>query len=1058
MALENLIDKTINPNALISINNTSYYIQNEWAEVVRKYFKIASDDAESINFLKSSLFGYDTEITSNEIKNNVYHRNIIYDEHFINTASFPESIYNFAKTFNYDVPFSNPSHCRIQFAIYKDDLVNNKFREEVKLQQGSVTTTRVTYKLILNNDYTFSLNDLPFRLPYPVIITFKETADKKDFTLQAYYDTSGSKFPYLTLTNDYIKLWQSYTDGNKVVFLGLDLYQLRMSPTTINITSEDITANLFYEVSFIDQLAYFEVWYVYNGKSILLNTYFNNTYQPDDDELYCYYSILNNDTIVLSFSATGSSFRPALNSELLVKVYTTNGTEGNFNYIGQQVSVNFANKGEFDKTNIMITPITECDGGMDDPTYTEVKNGIINRFAVRDNLIIDNDLRVFFNAVNNQENVHGSNMEWIKKRNDVIKRVLNAYLTIRDKERRIIPTNTAPTLVVSTDYIKDHNYCISENTAILYSKEKKEYYIEEDINDTIKYTKEEIPAMQPSTGINLVFQIKKQEAHKVYIDGSKYYSAQALNSIIELCANIVESTLYAQTSVTGDKLYPFTVMEDGMIVIYIKNSDYTFLPDVTTYKATFFKITKDYSSYFRYRLPFLFNIQTQPILVGNYYSTYVNEDINMNFGYINPHIDDNFSIKEVHIFKNNIDSTKYTISLDMNSSYNNIERDYIIIRCLISDKNAKPYGFIDLLPQVTEGSSTINKFYFEGYLDINQDLIIDNNEIVISQLYNMKGGAKPQDIINNILMENEVTIQIAILLRSTETNYKEGYFNYMTDIDEYSTAIVYECEDTIEIFQNLYHFMESDVKTPNEMKKKLKEEYAERYGDKNYFFISQVPLVENDYFENVHESFFSVFNTYMDIVKDNVDYLENNTSVDVKLVNTYGPSNWYYYNYTYNEDTGEIQYDFLDNIHMNVTMNIYLNYYINDETDKAIKQYVSDFIESCNDVRLFPISNLITKLESNFEIIKYIEFFYINNIDTQKVKSRFTTLLDLSKEEVDQYVPEYLNTAKKLDMSAKRYKEIITDNNGSIKVEDRDFNSTLVYPYNHNVNITYLYN
>jgi hypothetical protein len=143
---------------------------------------------------------------------------------------------------------------------------------------------------------------------------------------------------------------------------------------------------------------------------------------------------------------------------------------------------------------------------------------------------------------------------------------------------------------------------------------------------------------------------------------------------------------------------------------------------------------------------------------------------------------------------------------------------------------------------------------------------------------------------------------------------------------------------------------------------------------------------------------------------------------------------------------------------MNININIYLNYYIEEDTDKVIKQYVSDFIESCNDGGLFPVSNLITALESNFDIIKYIEFFSINGIDSQKIKTKFTTLLDLSKEEIDDYVPEYLNTEKKLDLSNKRYKEITTSSNGVIKIEDTDFNASLVYPYNHNINITYLYN
>src|SRR5699024_8438204 len=145
--------------------------------------------------------------------------------------------------------------------------------------------------------------------------------------------------------------------------------------------------------------------------------------------------------------------------------------EGNFSYMGSKVSVNFNNNGEFDKIPISIYPITECSGGNDDPTYTEVKNGIIDKFAVRDNLIIDNDLDVHFKTVNRTETVYGSSIDWYKKRNDVLKRLYIAYLTIRDKDKKIIPTNTAPTLLVSSDYFRANSFCIKENTRIVYDYE-----------------------------------------------------------------------------------------------------------------------------------------------------------------------------------------------------------------------------------------------------------------------------------------------------------------------------------------------------------------------------------------------------------------------------------------------------------------------------------------------------------------------------------------------------------------------------------------------------------
>lgn len=950
--VSNNVVSDINTSALIDINNTSYYIQEDWFEVIRKYFNVNPDDSESISMLKTGLFGFNAEILSNEIKNNVYHRNIIYDEHFLNTASFPESIYNFAKIYNYDVDFATPSHCRINFAIRREDLINNKFREEVDVEVGTVVTTRTTYKLVINNDYIFLLGDFQFRLPYPVIITFKETADKTDFSLTAYYDTSDSDFPYLTLSTDYIKMWSEYEDGNRMVYLGLDLFQLSYKEQEFSITSDDISDNLFYSVMFSDQLAFFEVFYTYNGETAKLNTYFNNTFQPDDpDERFCYYAVVDSDELQLSFSANAGSFRPALNSILTVKVYTTRGSEGNFSYMGSKVSVNFNNNGEFDKIPISIYPITECSGGNDDPTYTEVKNGIIDKFAVRDNLIIDNDLDVHFKTVNRTETVYGSSIEWYKKRNDVLKRLYIAYLTIRDKDKKIIPTNTAPTLLVSSDYFRANSFCIKENTRIVYDYESNTYKIDEDNSVVSNPTK------------NLV-----------------------------------------------------------------------------------------------YRFPFLLNVQNDPILVGNYYSTYIDEEINMVFQYINPHIDDNFSLQQMRIYKDNINDTKYTFSVNLNSTYRSIDANYLIVRLLICNENNLPYGFIDLEPQTTEDESYINKFYFEGYIDVNQTRPIENNKLIIGELYNPDGGANPEDIITNVPIEPNINLQLAILIKSTETNYKNGLFNNMTDITDYTTAVIYNSEVETEIFINMYKYMESDVRTPNEMKKALgEEEYKKLYGDVNYYFIKQFPLVEEEYFENVPRNFFDIWEIYVDIVREAIDYLENNTSVDIKLVNTYGKSNYYYSSFSYDDDKNII-YDYLENVQLDITMKLYLNYYIDSDTDNAIKQYISDYIESCNDGRLFPISNLITALETNFDIIKYIEFFRIGDDTTQKVKSNFTSILDITNEqELEDFVPEYMNILKKLDLSQKQYNTETGPGDEEEQVPNVDYNSTLTYPYQYTINVEYCY-
>ena len=115
-------------SSIITVNSTSYNVYNHWLKLAAKYFNIdttanfyTSEDANSINLLKAGLFGYFNEIASHEIKNAVFHRNVLYDEHFLNSASFPESIYNFAKLYNVPISTAHPAHMLVELVVRKED-------------------------------------------------------------------------------------------------------------------------------------------------------------------------------------------------------------------------------------------------------------------------------------------------------------------------------------------------------------------------------------------------------------------------------------------------------------------------------------------------------------------------------------------------------------------------------------------------------------------------------------------------------------------------------------------------------------------------------------------------------------------------------------------------------------------------------------------------------------------------------------------------------------------------------------------------------------------------
>jgi len=144
---------------------------------------------------------------------------------------------------------------------------------------------------------------------------------------------------------------------------------------------------------------------------------------------------------------------------------------------------------------------------------------------------------------------------------------------------------------------------------------------------------------------------------------------------------------------------------------------------------------------------------------------------------------------------------------------------------------------------------------------------------------------------------------------------------------------------------------------------------------------------------------------YYDVLEDGFSKLENNTSVNLKFYNTYGPSK-YFHSRT------------IDGINTNITMKLSITLYdtYTQDLDFKIKNFILDFIEKINEssANTFAISNLIRELEKNFEDIRYIEFeelngHEINSDGNQIIYYDYPSIKDMTKEQLINYVPEYLN-------------------------------------------------
>lgn len=1058
---------------IITVNNTSYSVEEDWLKVASQFFSLDQNNEFAINLLKAGLFGYTNEIQSNEIKNAVYHRNIIYDEHFLNTAAFPESIYNFAKLYNYPVENAMPSHMKVSFSIKKRDLLENKFKKEIVDDTGTITNKRKVFELVLSNDYCFVIEQFSFMLPYPVQFILKETEAMDDYSITARYkynDNEIEKYPFLDVRHDpYLKMWSENLDGETYIFVSLDLYQTKKTKTEYMVASDDVSDNLYFNIKYEDQIAFFKVYYNYAGVREPLATYFNNNYVPSLNEKACYYTYVDDDTLQISFSALPNSFRPKINSTLEVEIYSTKGHAGNFSYNGL-MKVNFNNGNEFDKIPIQVMPITDSAGGRDKPNIIQIKNKIIEENLGRKNIITDLDLEMYFNNYNQSTTINGSMFSFVKKRNDVLKRNFNGYLLLRDLEGKVIPTNTAPKLILSKETFEnpmglaeegfkkesskgillDGNYIMYNNANNIYSYlsgnentlsmgDLKEYIVdttESDQNIWINSKEQQIGYYIDKIDykINCIFYNKE---NRLYCKKYKIVNGNQIEIISEGYEN---NNFYLLNNKYGDTM-KITLDSNNKIILAKKQYQTSDKDDKNKlyydFNNTNFKINREdvvnrNSNFILYCLPYILKVENDPIHKTRYYNTNVSTNYSLKVNKINSQIDTPFIINSLQIQKDNQFSRMYRFYLKLNTSLSYEELDDVKIRMIIYSKNGTN-GFIDFIK--ADG----NNYEYVANLQSEND-IINNSELIqiYNSMYKLEGSHTTKDLIERAFLNSEIEIKLAVLYKSPYTNEKDnGDFQKMKDINDYACAVIYSSYDRIRIFKDLNLYMESDV-IPRVIGKSFNKD--ETVLDPDYYEIKQVPLIEKDYFIYRNSQLFDLLDKYDDIVTEIIDRLENNDSIDIKMYNTFGPS-YYWVTDTNGKVFKEENFDYVNNTSIPLELTIYTNKLITDSEDDAIKKYVSDFIEESNKDGLFAMSNLLRSMEMNFDYIRYIEFGEISYEKTQKIFNKFSSFLDMTEDEINDFVPEYLNICKKL------HKATITDSNNQV--------INIGYDYKYDIKINY---
>lgn len=301
-----------------------------------------------------------------------------------------------------------------------------------------------------------NFDEFEFHTDYDITIHYTDLTDStngsmRNYVYTAQYDMTD-KNPISDLDNPFLPPISifNYTADNMIV-LSTNLHQVYYEEIYEKIIGSDVIANKTISFSFENQMSHFMVKVRepnknnIPGKLVTLTPVYDGLYNQEiAEKKYCYYQYINSNTIRIRFDPT--NYQPPENSDIVIELYTTSGSAGNFEY-SEEKTIRLTSD-QYTNLYCIIAQRGEdgSSGGLDRQTIEELQHIIPKEALSRGSITTLTDLRNFFNSLNNENSV----LHVFRKEDNILDRVYYVYNLMKDSERNIVPTNTIPIYIEST--------------------------------------------------------------------------------------------------------------------------------------------------------------------------------------------------------------------------------------------------------------------------------------------------------------------------------------------------------------------------------------------------------------------------------------------------------------------------------------------------------------------------------------------------------------------------------------------------------------------------------
>lgn len=428
-----------------SVHTIKDFILND---VAPKYF-----DLDDISLLNVGNFGLITDVASTVAQDNFNTTSRYITEIIPGKSVLPEFVYAQAANYGINDIFSVCSSCNAMLFIREDHILN----------YGQKEGNYINY--IIDSEMKVFIDDIPFSIPYDIKIRARYY--NSTYNYNCTYMTSGINNSIAQLTYPYIKSFKTRISGQDTVYIGLNVKLYQYSRELVNrpIVNNSTLNIPFEEFEFDDSLCNFEVIYrdPTGTNETQLAKLLDN--EPAINTPFCYYKMVDDGILRLSFTTNDIYFVPEYNSEIDVYLYKSLGKKGNFPvYTGDNIYVagasNDVTRSYNNEVPLFCIMTGPASGGRDELTLDQLSLKTWEATLSLKSITTDEDLNRYFDSYTS---LYDTKALFIRNRDDMANRSFACYTRIRDEDN-IYPTNT---LNVNVEFSNMGGYVPGQNRYIL---------------------------------------------------------------------------------------------------------------------------------------------------------------------------------------------------------------------------------------------------------------------------------------------------------------------------------------------------------------------------------------------------------------------------------------------------------------------------------------------------------------------------------------------------------------------------------------------------------------